>query len=128
MIAEPSRLPRTLLAELGRVTAIWAYIEQDILTQTSAMAARKTGGHPVDHLRIDFKRLRQAWYGLCREYFHPKIFNETINPINVEIVRLAPFRHHAVHGTWSVRGRGKYRLSIWEQRTSLDLLEAPYSL
>lgn len=127
-MSQPSKLPSSMLAELGRVVAIWAYIEQDILTQTSAMAAMKTDGYPRDFLRLDFKRLRQTWYRLCRERFSAEIFNTIVNPLNVEIVRLAPFRHEAIHGTWSALERGKYHLALWEQKTSLELRSAPYSL
>jgi hypothetical protein len=126
-MSQPSKLPASLLTELGRVVVIWAHIEQDILMQTSAMAALKTDGHPREFLRLDFKRLRETWYRFCRENFSPKIFKEA-HSINTEIVRLAPFRHHAIHGTWSVIGRGVYELSIWEQKASLDQLTARYPL
>jgi hypothetical protein len=125
---EPSKMPTPLFTELGRVVVIWAYIEQDILTHTSAMGSQKTDGYPRDFPRLDFRRLRETWYRLCREYIDTKTFNKTVHPLNTEIVRLAPFRHHAIHGTWRVLGRGKYHLSIWEQKTSLERLESPYSL
>lgn len=127
-MVQSQKLPQTLLTELGRVVAIWANIEQDILMQTSALASKTTQGVPSEFLRLDFKRLRQTWYQLCRDNFDTKTFNKTVNPINVEIVRLAPYRHEAIHGTWSVIGRGNYHLSLWEQKTTLVRRESPYSL
>jgi hypothetical protein len=127
-MVQSQKLPHSLLTELGRVVAIWANIEQDILMQTSALAAKATHGVPSEFLRLDFKRLRETWFRLCRDNFDTKTFNKSVNPINVEIARLAPFRHEAIHGTWTAIGRGKYHLSLWEQKTALQRREAPYSL
>jgi hypothetical protein len=91
-MVQSQKLPHSLLTELGRVVAIWANIEQDILMQTSALAAKATHGVPSEFLRLDFKRLRETWFRLCRDNFDTKTFNKSVNPINVEIARLAPFR------------------------------------
>lgn len=98
---------------------IWAAIEQNIILQTSAMAAQKTDGKTTDWLRMDFKRLREKWFGLCRENFDAKTFNKIVNPLNVELARLSEQRGLIVHGYWLPAGRGKFKLDCFEQKGQL---------
>ena len=117
-----------MLAEIGRITAIWAHIEQALIVHTSAMAAVHTGGDPREYLRMEFRRLREKWYGLCREHFDQPTFDKIVHPINSELARLAPHRGYAIHGVWSVIKRGRYLLSYFEQKTGLELHEHEYTL
>ena len=124
----PPPLPRTLFTELGKLVVVWANIEQDLILQASAMAAEETDGIPLEYLRMDFKRLREKWFGLCRDRFHADIFNKVVQPINMKLCDLAPLRGNAVHGLWSVKGRGKYDLSFFEQKKTLVSFHADYTL
>lgn len=115
----PQPLPRTLFEELGKIVVLWATIEQNIVLHCSAMAALKTDGKTTDFLRLDFKRLREKWFGLCRENFDTKTFNKIVNPLNCELARLAPERGAVVHGLWRQTGRGKFELTSYEQKGQL---------
>lgn len=115
----PQPLPRTLFEELGKIVALWATIEQNVVLHCSAMAAQKTNGKTTDYLRFDFTRLRKIWFGLCRENFDTATFNKIVNPLNVEMVRLATQRGYAVHGIWRTVGRGKFELTCYEQKGQL---------
>ena len=124
----PPALPRTLLAEIGRVAVIWAHIEQEMILHCSAMAAQDTGGKPIEYLRMDFKRLREKWYSLCKQRFDDEILDKLVHPLNSKLAPLSVERGYIIHGMWSVAGRGKYHLRIFEQKNDLDVKEAPYSL
>ena len=124
----PPPLPRTLLAEIGQLVVIWAYIEQDMILHTSAMASQDTNGKTLEYLRMDFKRLREKWYSECRKRFPEAIFNKVVNPLNVNLAKLSQERGYVVHGLWSVVGRGKFHLHIYEQKGSLESLSSDYSL
>lgn len=119
----PQPLPRTLFEEIGKIVVIWASIEQNIMMQTSAMAAMKVDGKTTDYLRLDFTRLRKIWLPLCRENFNTVTFNTVVNPLNSEMARLAEQRGLIVHGTWTHTGRGKFKLSWYEQKTHLTHFE-----
>ena len=124
----PPPLPRTLLAEVGKVTIIWAHIEQDMILHTSAMASQETDGKPIEYLRMDFKRLREKWYSECRKRFPDQIMNKVVGPLNSNLAKLSLERGYVVHGRWSVVGRGKYHLHIFEQKSGLESFGADYSL
>jgi hypothetical protein len=124
----PPSLPRTLYAELGKLSVIWANIEQDLIMQTSAMCAQDTDGVPIAQLRTDFKRLREKWYDECRKRFDAKVFNKVVHPLNMQLCRFAPVRGNCIHGLWSVRGRGKYELGYFEQKGELQLFVKPYTI
>ena len=124
----PQSLPDTLLAELGKVTAIWANVEQDLVLHASAMAAYHTNGKPVEYLRMDFKRLREKWFSLCRNAFPAEVINRSVNTLNSNLAKLSLERGHYVHGIWSRVGRGRYRLSYWEQKASLEFIEGELTL
>jgi hypothetical protein len=124
----PPSLPRTLLTEIGKVSVIWAHIEQNLILHCSAMAAQETDGKPIEYLRMDFKRLREKWYSLCRERFDEGIFNKIVHPLNSKLRPLSLERGYVVHGLWSVAGRGKYHLRIFEQKTELASFGSDYSL
>lgn len=124
----PAPLPRTIFEEIGKVVVIWATIEQDIILQTSAMAAQKTDGKPTDYLRMDFRRLREKWFSLCREYFDTTTFNKIVNPLNVELCRLSEQRGLIVHGRWTKRSRGQFQLNCFEQKSNLVHYETDVSL
>lgn len=125
----PPSLPRTIIAEIGKVTIIWAHIEQDLILHTSAMASQDTDGKPVEYLRMDFKRLREKWYSECRKRFPSAIMNKVVGPLNSNLAKLSLERGYVVHGLWSVIGRGKYHLRIFfEQKGQLVDLRADYSL
>jgi hypothetical protein len=124
----PPALPRTLLAEIGKVAVIWAHIEQELILHASAMASQDTGGKPVEYLRMDLKRLREKWYSLCQHRFDDEILNKIVHPLNSKLAPLSVERAHVIHGLWNVIGRGKYHLHIFEQKTGLEIKEADYSL
>lgn len=124
----PPPLPRTLVAEIGKVVVIWAHIEQDIILHTSAMASLETDGKPLEYLRMDFKRLREKWYQECRKRFPDRIINTVVNPLSSNLAKLSLERGYVVHGLWSVVGRGKYHLHIFEQKGQLESLSSDYSL
>lgn len=92
------------------------------------MAARKTDGKPTDYLRMDFKRLREKWFSLCRENFKPSTMNKIVNPLNVDLARLSIERGNAVHGMWCPAGRGKFKLISHEQKTQLISYESDITL
>lgn len=127
MLAPPP-LPRTLFEELGKIVVIWATIEQNLVLHCSAMAAQKTGGKTSDFLRLDFKRLREKWFALCRENFDAKTVNKTVTPLNMELARLSIERGYAVHGLWSQRSRGKFILTSYEQKSRLISYQNEVSL
>ena len=124
----PPPLPRTLVAEIGKLVVIWAHIEQDIILHTSAMASQETGGKPLEYLRMDFKRLREKWYYECRKRFPKQILNTVVNPLNSNLAKLSLERGYVVHGLWSVVGRGKFQLHIFEQKGKLESLRSDYTL
>ena len=124
----PQPLPRTLFEEIGKIIVIWATIEQDLVLQTSAMAAIKTDGKPTDYLRLDFTRLRRLWFGHCRANFSDKWFNKIVNPLNCELARLAEQRGLIVHGMWEPAGRGRFTLRYFEQKTALTQYENTVTL
>ncbi len=124
----PPPLPRTLLAEIGKVSIIWAYIEQDLILHTSAMASQDTDGKPLEYLRMDFKRLREKWYSECKKRFPAQMVNKVVNPLNSNLAKLSLERGYVVHGLWSVVGRGKYHLHLFEQKTGLESFHSDYSL
>lgn len=115
----PEPLPRTLFEEIGKIVVIWATIEQDLILQTSAMAAQKTDGHTTDYLRLSFKKLREKWVRLCAENFDQKTVNKIVNPLNVELDRLSVERGTIVHGMWKQTGRGTFKLTCFEQKAQL---------
>jgi hypothetical protein len=124
----PPPLPRTLYAEIGKVIVIWAHIEQDIILHTSAMAAQDTDGKPLEYLRLDFKSLREKWYAECKKRFPETVMNTVVNPLCSNLAKLSRERGYVVHGLWSVVGRGKFHLHIFEQKGKLESLSSDYSL
>jgi hypothetical protein len=124
----PAQLPRTLYAELGKLSVIWANIEQDMILQTSAMCAQDTDGRPIEYLRMDFKRLREKWYKECRKRFDAETFNKIVHPLNTKLAALSPERGHAIHGLWNAKKRGKYELLFFEQKQQLASYRMDYSL
>lgn len=124
----PPPLPRTLFIELGKLSVVWAHIEQDLILHSSAMAAQDTEGKTLEYLRMDFKRLREKWYSLCRERFDAKTFNKVVHPINTRLALLSPERGYAIHGLWSTTGRGKYHLRFFEQKAQLASYHVDFTL
>lgn len=116
---QPEPLPRTLFEEIGKIVVLWATIEQDILLQTSALAAQETDGKTTDFLRLEFKRLRQEWLKLCRKHFSTHTINTIALPLNQELARLSDQRGLIVHGRWKPKGRGKFELDLFEQKSQL---------
>ena len=120
-------MPTTMLAKIGRITALWAHIEQDLTLHASAMAAQHTDGHPTEYLRMDFKRLREKWYDLCRASFDDATQNKIVNPLNSELARISIARGNVVHGLWTANPDGQFSLHFWEQKHTLEKFETPYS-
>jgi hypothetical protein len=127
-MAKRSGYPNTFLAAVGSIATTWAFVEQEILLQTSALASKATDGWPIENLRVDFKRLRERWYELAKAEVDTKTLNKIIHPINTELARLSPIRGYVIHGTWQVTGRGKYRVSWWEQKKELQRHHADFTL
>ena len=121
-------LSPTLLTELGKVITTWARIEQNMILHASAMAAYHTNGKPIEYLRMDFKRLREKWYSLCRTNFDPLIMNKIVEPLNSKLGPLSKERGHYVHGVWAGISRERFHLSYWEQKTSLEKIEGELTL
>jgi hypothetical protein len=88
----PPPLPRTLFQEIGKIVVVWTTIEQSRILHTSAMAAMRTDGKPVDYLRMDFTRLRKKWFALCKENFDSKTFNKIVNPLNADLANQSETR------------------------------------
>lgn len=124
----PQPLPRTLFEEIGKTIALWAVIEQDIMLQTSALASQKTGGKPTEYLRLDFKRLRKEWLKQCRERFSEHTINTIVLPLNQEMAARSEDRGNMVHGMWQHTGRGKFRLTMFEQKDGLMHYEIDLTL
>lgn len=114
-----SKLPKSLLAQIGRVATISAFIEQEIILHASAMASHETEGHPVEHLRTDFDRLRVRWYALCKKYLNDMDINKFIHPLNSELASAWPVRGFIIHGRWYPEARGKFRVEWWAQTDTL---------
>jgi hypothetical protein len=121
-------LPRTLFQEIGKIVVVWATIEQDLVLHASAMASQKTDGFTTDYLRFDFKRLREKWYSLCREYCDEKTFNKVVHPINTDLATYSELRGNVVHTMWHHAGRGKYTTVSFEQKGQLIKYEGDVTL
>jgi len=93
-------------------------VEQEILLHTSAMAATDTGGVPSDHLRMDFKRLREKWFRLAKQKL-PDSFQRDIELLNDRLARRSKARGYALHGIWLNLGDCKFRVHWWEQKDHL---------
>jgi len=117
-----------MLAEIGRIVTTWACIEQQIILSASALASQKTDGWPIEHLRMDFKRLREKWYSLAAQGLDQKTINKQVHPLNIRLAALSVWRNYVMHGIWHVDGPGRYRLTWWEQKGKLERYEAPVSL
>lgn len=124
----PPSLPAALLTELGKLTVVWAHLEQDIILHASAMAAQETDGVPMEHLRMDFKRLREKWYSLCKARFDTEIINRVVNPLNSGLARYALERGSMIHGLWSPLADSRFKLWYFEQKTSLDSYHSEHTL
>jgi hypothetical protein len=124
-------LPDELLAEIGRVSTISAYIEQEIILWASALAAQDTGGDPIEKLRMDFKRLRVKWYDLAFRKNDEYVVNKFIHPLNSDLSKVWPIRGAIIHGRWSEIGENDeklYRIKWWEQIDQLKELQIDITL
>ena len=77
---------------------------------------------------MDFKRLREKWYSLCRDRFAPRIFNKIVHPLNTKLAALSLERGYAIHGLWTVVGRGRFNMTIFEQKGELVSSQAEFEL
>lgn len=77
---------------------------------------------------MDFKRLRERWYGLAVVRFDKKFIDKFLHPLNSRLAALSPIRGFVMHGIWSVEKRGEYRVEWWEQKTSLDQMAVDFAL
>ena len=77
---------------------------------------------------MDFKRLREKWFSLCRDRFDDALMNKVVTPLNMGLARFSTERGNFVHGVWQETGPDMFRFSYWEQKTSLDWLSADVSL
>ena len=124
----PPPLPRTLFEEIGKIVVVWATIEQDLVLHASAMASQKTDGHTKEYLRFDFKRLRETWYKLCKEYCDKKTFNKIVHPINTDLATYSELRGNIVHTMWYHAAPGKYKTVVFEQKGQLIKYEGDVTL
>jgi hypothetical protein len=108
------------MVEIGVIITHWAHIEQDMILHASALASKNTDGTPEEYLRMDFKRLREKWFDLCRANFSKGVMDKVVTPLNSRLAHLSKGRGTLAHGVWFVVGRGKYRVQYWEQKTSLE--------
>jgi hypothetical protein len=127
-MAATKKFAPSLLAEIGSIVTTWAYIEQEIILQASALASQATRGRPIEPLRLDFTSLRQKWYRLWRRHQTDKVFNKEIQPLNMKLAVASTQRAYVVHGKWSVTGPGRYHLDWWEQKDSLERYSIDYTL
>lgn len=124
----PEPLPRTLFEEIGKIVALWAVIEQDIMLQTSSLAAQATNGKTTAFLRLEFRRLRKVWLSQCRKHFSKPTCDQIVLPLNQELAKRADDRGNIVHGMWSHTGRGKFKLTNFEQKGQLVRYESDITL
>ena len=126
-IRDPDQLPDELLVELGRFATDWAVVEQEVMLHASALASQDTDGYPTDYLRMDFKRLREKWYGLAKsklgDEHHP-----TLMKLNDRLARRSKARGYALHGIWTVTGDQTYLVHWWEQKGRLERFNLPTNL
>ena len=113
-------LPRTMLQEIGRTTATWSAIEQNLLIQASAMHARDTDGWPTEYLRMDFKRLREKWWAQVAVRYPKRDVDRVFNPLNSRLADASKTRGYMMHGKWNVDSPGVYSLEWWEQKSMLN--------
>jgi hypothetical protein len=121
--------PASLLVQIGRVASTSAHIEQETVLHASAMAAQRTGGAPQEFLRMNFAKLRNRWFQLCRENFAATYMEKWIDPLNRELADVWTQRGHIIHGRWKVLGRGKFEVHWYEQKhKGLEDYKVPYTL
>jgi hypothetical protein len=109
----------SLLIQIGRIATLSAYIEQEIILWTSALASQDTGGRPIEWLRMDFKRLREKWFGLAKKRNDMKTHDIFLLPLNDDLAKHWVIRRAMIHGKWFVIGRGRYEINWWEQKDML---------
>jgi|ERR1700674_2924465 len=118
-MSRTTKPPEKLFTQVGRIAITSAYIEQEIILWTSALAAQDTGGNPIERLRMDFKRLRKKWYRLASKKLDKKTINKFIHPLNMDLAMLWPIRGAMIHGRWQILGGHRFRVRWWMQETQL---------
>lgn len=118
-IHDPDQLPDELLVELGRFATDWAVVEQEVMLHASALASQDTDGFPTDHLRMEFKRLREKWYALAKAKLGTE-HQSTLMKLNDRLARRSTARGYALHGMWKVAGHQTYLVHWWEQKGRLE--------
>jgi hypothetical protein len=126
-IRDPDQLPDELLVELGRFATDWAVVEQEVMLHASALASQDTDGYPTDYLRMDFKRLREKWYGLAKSKLGDE-WQGRLMQLNDRLARRSKARGYALHGIWTVTGPETYLVHWWEQKGRLDRFTLPTNL
>jgi hypothetical protein len=121
-------LPHRLLVQIGRVAAISAIVEQNIILWASALYAHDTGGDPIERLRMDFQRLREKWYAQASKRYDKTTFNKVIHPINSQLAKLWRLRGPIIYGVWKRAGNRQYHLSYFEQRDKLKTYSVTYTI
>ncbi len=72
---------------------------------------------------MDFKRLREKWFGETRKRFSKAVVDKVINPLNMELAEASNWRGYFLHGVWNADPKGGFVLSWWEQKTDLKRYE-----
>lgn len=119
------RLPPDLLTAIGKFATCWAVIEQDVMLTASAIAAQDTGGEPLEHLRLDFKRLREKWFALARAKIGE---TKQLTQFNMELANASKARGYMLHGIWQEESTTQFRVYWFEQTKEAGLQHYEISL
>jgi hypothetical protein len=117
-MADP-QLPDALLIAIGKFATCWTKIEQELLLSASALATQETDGEPIEHLRLDFRRLRERWFELASA----RINDNRLTPINMELAAASKVRGYILHGLWHEEAPGQFVVHWYEQKGGKGLQE-----
>lgn len=95
------------LAGIGLIAIEWAKLELEMKMHTSAMAAQRSQGNPLDHLDVGFKQLRRRWREEIRRHLPDQL--AAAERLASKLADLSAERDIAVHAEWwSTDKKGKY--------------------
>ena len=120
-------LPTPLLVQLGRIATTTAYIEQEFVLWASAIYSQRTGGRPIEHLRMSFQRLLSKWHTEAVHHLDSDTVTKFINPLRNELNKRWPVRNAFIHGQWRSKGR-LFHVDWWEQTKQTGLRHYSYTV